>query len=919
MLRWITRFHLSVPRMQEAWNDTYLPSTDPNNAEVRAFIAGLPAEEQYLKAEEAMDRADDRLRDQHAWTIPSTASLVANIFVSLSDLTQDQRQVFTSLMAHRFDQLLMRVFSLLRTHEWWQRVLLEAKTEYDEWRKGERFVRMEARGVAMLTKVDEGVALELIDQYELYVGRQEKAQRNVDDVLILRFLLLIAFAVDSNRMTCSQPVTTLVIDPCKPGVGAWQHAASSVCSDEEFGGGWTNASEGGAIKDAEWFADGGVVEADAEEELSARDASEARTAWNEWDRLVKSSREDWQKPQKLPKVEIVDFVYVEAIERKTHGEVLTAIGRMHARAKAEGFDVRKRLKIETQQSLPFNTKVQVISRSWKRETWAARTTTALVKCPSADMFRGWVVATEDGKLLTTGKLFPSVDQEKVSFSSTGPAVDLDAPDHRVTGKRAVRQLQTPMIGEPVHGADKLAKKLYEGDLFRTPETGRDEQLRTCNFLTGAFTYGGMTGCSQGETSGGCSQVPHVSLQQEADISSVLNEVAVQHQKVCALLQTAEEECGEQANASVDKLYWNALDALERQGACQSLIRESLVMAKTQEARKAWVAEEVTLPDSSDPPPLQTKIIAADQVRREPEKWVPSMTEEYQSLVSRTDAVEELSDSQYRHLLEDPEVTLEIIPGKLVYVHKPSGRRKSRIVGCGNYCQGGSSERNELYASGAGAESLRLMIRRCALQQKWVLASVDVRTAFLQAPLLEQQRDGRRLIAVVRVPSISRETGVTACKFWKVRKALYGLASAPKSWSNYRDKILAGLRIPCEGGVLQLSKMLEDANLLHVIRFSGDGESIDSAEGERVGLVALYVDDVLIGAERPICEAVIKALQEQWELSSPEWIAETGDQMKFAGYELQKLLKAFVCIKRATSKTYLSRTRRLLLGLNELQM
>ena len=52
---------------------------------------------------------------------------------------------------------------------------------------------------------------------------------------------------------------------------------------------------------------------------------------------------------------------------------------------------------------------------------------------------------------------------------------------------------------------------------------------------------------------------------KADISSVLNEVAVQHQKVCALLQTAEEECGEQANASVDKLYWNALDALERQG------------------------------------------------------------------------------------------------------------------------------------------------------------------------------------------------------------------------------------------------------------------------------------------------------------------------------------------------------------------
>ena len=43
MRRWITRFPLSVQRMQEAWNDSYLPITDPDNAEARAFIAGLPA------------------------------------------------------------------------------------------------------------------------------------------------------------------------------------------------------------------------------------------------------------------------------------------------------------------------------------------------------------------------------------------------------------------------------------------------------------------------------------------------------------------------------------------------------------------------------------------------------------------------------------------------------------------------------------------------------------------------------------------------------------------------------------------------------------------------------------------------------------------------------------------------------------
>ena len=88
--------------MQEAWNDNYIPIADPHNAEVRAFVSGLPEEEQAeLTPEEAMERANNRLKDQHARTIPITPNLVALIFVSLSDLTQDQRQVLTSLMAHR--------------------------------------------------------------------------------------------------------------------------------------------------------------------------------------------------------------------------------------------------------------------------------------------------------------------------------------------------------------------------------------------------------------------------------------------------------------------------------------------------------------------------------------------------------------------------------------------------------------------------------------------------------------------------------------------------------------------------------------------------------------------------------------------------------------------------------------------------
>ena len=105
MLRWITRFQLqlSVQRMQEVLNDTYPPITDSNSAEVRGFVAGHPAaeEQEGLTNEEATERANERLRDQHARTLPITANLVALIFVSLSNLTRDQRQVLTSLIAHR--------------------------------------------------------------------------------------------------------------------------------------------------------------------------------------------------------------------------------------------------------------------------------------------------------------------------------------------------------------------------------------------------------------------------------------------------------------------------------------------------------------------------------------------------------------------------------------------------------------------------------------------------------------------------------------------------------------------------------------------------------------------------------------------------------------------------------------------------
>ena len=99
MLRWITRFQLSRSRMQEAWDDTYVPITDLNNPEVRAYVTSLSPEDlATITAEDAVLRTNERSKRQHSLTIPIpiTAYLIALMFVSLADLTQDQRQALTS-------------------------------------------------------------------------------------------------------------------------------------------------------------------------------------------------------------------------------------------------------------------------------------------------------------------------------------------------------------------------------------------------------------------------------------------------------------------------------------------------------------------------------------------------------------------------------------------------------------------------------------------------------------------------------------------------------------------------------------------------------------------------------------------------------------------------------------------------------
>ena len=184
-------------------------------------------------------------------------------------------------------------------------------------------------------------------------------------------------------------------------------------------------------------------------------------------------------------------------------------------------DARKRLRMPCDPALPYNTKVQVLKRSWHRGVWDARTTTAFTKCPSADTSRGWVVKTEEGLLFTTSKVFPTSSVPEVKFEVAGPPIDLDAPSHRVKEKSKTRKVQMlATFGDPRHPADVLAKQLLEGGCWEpkhiaslavcmartmssnnrmvkknegSAEAGCESGRLVCNFLSGGFTFSGMSG------------------------------------------------------------------------------------------------------------------------------------------------------------------------------------------------------------------------------------------------------------------------------------------------------------------------------------------------------------------------------------------------------------------------------------------
>lgn len=179
---------------------------------------------------------------------------------------------------------------------------------------------------------------------------------------------------------------------------------------------------------------------------------------------------------------------------------------------------------------------------------------------------------------------------------------------------------------------------------------------------------------------------------------------------------------------------------------------------------------------------------------------------------------------------------------------------------------------DLYAAGLDSTQLRCLQRESSLQS-WCVGSCDVHTAFLLAPTSQSE------LIVIQPPRILVECGVVEPgTMWIVTGALYGLTTAPRDWSQYRDSRLLRLTwdfVMGEVKYVMSLKQLEDPNVWQVIGTDQAGVSTV------MGYLAVYVDDILFMGSQDIVEPTFQCVRNMWTVSDLEMVG-SQSSMKFCG-------------------------------------
>ena len=381
-------------------------------------------------------------------------------------------------------------------------------------------------------------------------------------------------------------------------------------------------------------------------------------------------------------------------------------------------------------------------------------------------------------------------------------------------------------------------------------------------------------------------IPRRRLTEKTSLSSVA--VLELHDRLRRGQEWANEEFGrfESTQAGEESSVGLIYDLDSENGMIEQLVNgvEARCMKVEAETLKVTAEEDEIF--------LQTKTVSLQEVRKSLPLWIPSLQTEIDNF-DNNKAIVRINEEQTQKIMADAQEAghrAELIPGMGVFTRKAGdGRRRSRIVCCGNYMEARSGD--EIYASGADSTQLR-MILRCASLQQWHCLSLDVKSAFLLAPKAQGET------VIVKPPKILEEAGLAQKgEHWLVSAAMYGLVTSPKDWSSFRDAELqkmVGSYDSTEanrGGDLARQfgfRPMEDPNLWAIQEVEVDPSSGERNWGKVLGHMIVYVDDILMVGPKGVTDAASRTIQSSWSTSPPEYAEVGGGSMRFLGMEIQRL-------------------------------
>ena len=273
--------------------------------------------------------------------------------------------------------------------------------------------------------------------------------------------------------------------------------------------------------------------------------------------------------------------------------------------------------------------------------------------------------------------------------------------------------------------------------------------------------------------------------------------------------------------------------------------------------------------------LQTKIVSPMEMMKDIGLWNEAIQSELDSLLLEKKALKTISEEE-KQLIEAKNKDVLVVPSKLVITRKAGGRRKVRIVACGNYIEKGDSE--DLYAGGSDSISMRLSLKK-AMIEGWTGASMDIKTAFLNAPLSTEEEGMEGPVVILKPPNILVKLGyVKSSSYWKALMAMYGLRQSPRTWSDHRDECFGEMTWKVDEDEFYFEPMTSEPNLWRVMKKEEVEQDVQK------GLMLVYVDDLLVLSEERIVKSVIDTISGRWEVSEPEWLNPTKPT-KFLGVEI----------------------------------